>query len=141
MEDLLYRAKPWAITLVWHNWPIMLYAALIVWAALRAYRRPSRPALLFLYGFIVLALAFEYQKHGLPEARITIDYLFSLQFNPGPRHVSHLILVDLTPVAIHLIGFAFLILSIVSSQGHGPAPRTGAWSLQGTPRQRLGAGR
>jgi hypothetical protein len=119
----------------------MLYSALIVWAALRAFRRPNRPALLLLYGLLILALAFEYQKHGTPVALGTTGYLFSPQFNPGARYLSRLILVDFLPVAMHLVGLAFVILSVLSSRLRGPAPQAGTWSLQGTPRQRQGAGR
>ncbi|MGI5835726.1 MAG: hypothetical protein ACOX87_04430 [Chloroflexota bacterium] len=114
MDDFHHRIPPWAITLTLHNWPIMLYSVFGVWAAIRAYLQPNRPALLLLYGFLTLAFAFEYQKHGLEPVRGTLDYVFARL--PDWRNAGYLILLDILPIALHLLGFAFLALSWLQSQ-------------------------
>ena len=61
MQEILDRAQPWATTLILHNWPVLAYATIAVFAAIWTLVRPSRGRLLVLYGAIMLALAFEYQ--------------------------------------------------------------------------------
>ena len=112
MGDFLYRAEPWAITLAQHNWPIFLLSILAAWTAYRAYRAPSRPALLRLYGCLLLAFAFEYQKHVAHMFLEATDYLFSAEANPELRSLSRRVLVDLLPVALYLCGFAAMCLGL-----------------------------
>jgi hypothetical protein len=110
--DFLYRAEPWARTLVQHNWPIFLLSVLVILTGIQAYWRPSRPALLRLYGCLVLALAFEYQKHLVPVMVETTDYLFSEDTNPAVRSLSQLVLVDALPLAIYAWGAIALFLGL-----------------------------
>lgn len=117
MEDFVYRARPWAITLARHNWPLVVYGTAFLWAAVRVYRRPSRRGLLYLFGFLSLIVAFEYQKHGVRVANQTTSYLFSTYANPSLRRLSKLILVDAMPVALYLIGCSMLILAMVPVLG------------------------
>ena len=124
MDDFLFRARPWAITLVLHNWPLIVYSALVPLAALRAYLRPTRRALLLLYGLAILALAYEYQKHGVGVARETASYLFSAEANPELRRASQLVLTGVLPLATHLVGLALLVLSAVPRRHPGPAERS-----------------
>ncbi len=114
MDDFWYRIPPWATTLVLHNWPVMLWPALAIWAAVRAYLRPGRPILLFLYGSVILTVAFEYQKHGLGPVESTIYYVFAR--GPNVRDVLATVMVDWLPVAMNVFGFALLALSVVTSR-------------------------
>jgi hypothetical protein len=113
MTEFLYRARPWAITLVEHNWPILLYGLVIAVAAVWAYARPGRRVLLVLYGALGLAFAFEYQKHIAPVLVGTAHYLFSVEVNPGPRALSQFILGDLLPIVFHGLAIAFLVVAAV----------------------------
>ena len=121
MDDFLYRAKPWAITLVLHNWPIILYSAAIPIAALLAYLRPTRRRLLLLFGLLVLALAFEYQKHGVGVVESTIGYLFSEYANPAARRISRLVLVQALPWLLHALGLALLLAAALGARAAGPS--------------------
>lgn len=118
MEDFLYRARPWVVTLVQHNWPIMIYSVALVWAALRAYLHPSRTSLLLLYGVAMLALAFEYQKHVSNVVENTLDYLFKR--NPGALAAGQALLLDALPVALHLMGLALVVLSLARTWRREP---------------------
>lgn len=119
MDDFNYRITPWAITLVLHNWPIMLCSALVLWAAIRAYRRPAQPTLLLLYGFAALGLAFEYQKHGLDAVKDTVDYVFAR--GPNFRDAARLILLQYLPTIGYLLGIALLARSLAMSWRSRPA--------------------
>ncbi len=116
MGDFLYRAEPWAVTLARHNWPIFLLAALALFTAIQAYRAPSRSALLRLYGCVLLAFAFEYQKHVAHMFLEATDYLFSAEANPGLRGLSRLVLAEVVPVALYLCGAIAACLGL-SSRG------------------------
>ena len=113
MEEFLDRAVPWAITLVLHNWPVMLYTLIAAVTAVRAYIDPSRPILLFLYGTILLIIAYEYEKHGRGAIIGTTDYLFSLEVNHHLRAGSQWLLLDVLPVGMRILGFGQIIGSIV----------------------------
>lgn len=112
LEEFFYRAQPWAATLVLHNWPIMLYGGLSLWVAIHAFLRPTRWALLALYGLLVLSVAFEYQKHGTRILRGTTSYLLDIEGNARMLWISQLILLDVLPVTFHLLGLALLIAAI-----------------------------
>jgi len=116
MDEIVYRAQPWAINLFLHNWPVMLYSVLVLWAGARAYLRPSRPAVLLLYGALVLVLAFEYAKHGLVVVRDTTAYLF---VDPPLRQMSQFFLIDVLPLAIYALGIALVFISVVWHAGGG----------------------
>ena len=120
MEDFLYRVRPWAITLVLHNWPIIIVSAAVPLAALLAYLRPTRRRLLVLYGLIVLAFAFEYQKHGVGVVESTTDYLFSEYANPAARHVSQLVLARALPWMLDGLGLALLLVAALWGAPWGP---------------------
>jgi hypothetical protein len=126
MDGCLYRARPWAITLVLHNWPVMLYAVGIACAAVNAYLAPNRRRLLLLFGLLTLAFAFEYEKHAVPALRGTTNYLFSLEFNPAPRRASQVILLDLAPIAAHAFGLFLLVGSLVPPPGRWRRTRRAA---------------
>ncbi|HEX2923860.1 MAG TPA: hypothetical protein VHS28_07530 [Chloroflexota bacterium] len=117
MGDFLYRAEPWIITLVLHNWPVMIYLVLIVWSALNALLRPSRPALLLLYGLLILAVTWEYQKHGIRPIGGTIDYLL-LEVNPDLHSVLQQAILYVLPVVANLIGLGLLVTSLLLSIRH-----------------------
>ncbi len=109
VDDLMHRAWPWALTLVLHNWPIMLYSVLIGGMAVWTYQWPTRRAVLVLYGLLLLAFAFEYQKHFAAVLVRTTDYLFSVQYNPELRAVSRFLLMTFAPIGLHAAGVACFI--------------------------------
>jgi len=116
LGDFLYRADPWAILLVQHNWLIFLLSALVLWTGYQVYRRPSRPALLRLYGCLLLAFAFEYQKHVAHMFLQATDYLFGADSTAGARSLSQVILIDILPVALYAWGSIVLILGLRQSR-------------------------
>jgi hypothetical protein len=126
MDDFLSRASPWAITLVLHNFPAMIYAVLIVWLATRAYLRPSRRSLLLLYGTCVLLFAFEYVKHGTGVARETTNYLFGRPHNLVMRNASQFLALQVLPVAFHILGVMLLLLAARGPQRSKPASKQSA---------------
>lgn len=117
MGDFLWRAEPWARTLVAHNWPIMVLSVLVLWIAIRAYLRPSRRALLLLYGLVALAIAFEYQKHGTVVIGRTADYLFGAESTAGARRIARLLLVDALPPIVYVLGATLVATALA------PIPR------------------
>jgi sugar transferase (PEP-CTERM/EpsH1 system associated) len=112
MEEFLYRAGPWATTFAEHNWPVLVYVPLILWVAVRALVRPERQDLLLLYGLAILAVTFEYQKHGTRIVSGTVRYLFSAEQSPFMRAVSEFVLVDAAPVAGHALGLSLVVIAV-----------------------------
>jgi hypothetical protein len=93
---------------------------LILWSAVRAYLLSNRPALLLLYGFVLLAGTFEYQKHGVPVLRGTTDYLFEIR--PALRASVQFILLDAFPPALYLLGSVFVLLGVKPGGFRNPQP-------------------
>jgi uncharacterized membrane protein len=116
MDEFLWRARPWAVTLVLHNWPLLLGLPLILLAALRAFAQPTRRSLLLLYGVSLLVIAFEYQKHVVPSLRSTTTYLFSSEANSIPRMISQAILVGAMPGFLTMLGAALLVAWLVGAR-------------------------
>ena len=129
MEEFTFRVAPWLEVLWLHNWPIMLCSVLIVGTAFRAYLEPSRPVLLFLYGLLILAAAFEYEKHALVAVGGTIDYLLAPNTNTALHRSVRWAFLDLLPLAGYLLGALLTFLSVLStrrrhlSPGVRPRPR------------------
>lgn len=117
MDAFLHRAPSWLLTLLTHNWPLLLYMPLICWAAARAYLQPSRPHVLLLYGAMVLILAFEYSKHGTPVVQATSNYLFGEL--EGARSLSQFLLVDILAPCSHLVGIVLILLAALSRRALG----------------------
>jgi hypothetical protein len=71
----------WAIILVLHNWVIMLVVAMSLRQGLRLYQIPQRDRVCALYAWLVLGLAYEYQKH------IALELVSATQFllRPGAQ--------------------------------------------------------
>jgi hypothetical protein len=109
MTEFIFRARPWAIMLLQHNWLVLVYGLLVVLVAILAYIRPGRRLLLTLYGLLGLIFAFEYHKHIAPALSETARYLFSVEVNPSARLVSQSIISEALPVAFHLLALALLV--------------------------------
>jgi len=93
------------------NFSAVLYAVGIGISALLAIRKPSRYAVFFLLGFILLLFGFEYKKHildGLKEQ--TINALITVQEHYTVRRIINIILVKAAPILFPLIGWIFVIL-------------------------------
>jgi hypothetical protein len=65
----------YAITLTGHNWPVMLCLALGLRQARRLYRRANPVDVRLLYGWALLGLAYEYQKHLRGVFDEAVDFL------------------------------------------------------------------
>lgn len=113
MAEVLERAQPWAFTLVAHNWPVLMYSIAAIVSAVLAYRAPSRPRILFLYGTILLILGFEYEKHAVATIVETTSYLFSVEKNPWMRSWSQWLLVSAAPDVLHALGVAAMATSVL----------------------------
>jgi uncharacterized membrane protein HdeD (DUF308 family) len=134
MNEFLYRARPWATLLIEHNWPVMLCAVLILITAIWALIRPTRRTLLALYGLLLLAFAFEYQKHLAPLLVNTARYLFSVEVNPGPRAASQIIIAQVLPIVFTGLGVALLMIALRPRRRPGDATRSvqpDRWSPEG----------
>jgi hypothetical protein len=122
MEEFLYRVGPFSTLLAQHNWPLLIYVPLILWVASRAFLRPERRVLLLLYGLLILAVAFEYEKHGTRLVAGTVRYLF--EESPLVRRVSEFVLVDLAPIAAHALGLSMVVVAVaLGLRGLRPEPR------------------
>lgn len=80
----------YSITLVSHNWPIMLALGLSLVFAVRAYRRPDRARVCWLLSAVLLGLAYEYQKHVAGVLHEAIDFLFGREL-AGLNRPLHLL--------------------------------------------------
>jgi hypothetical protein len=137
MEEFLYRAQPWAITLWQHNWPVIVFGLSSVIAAVLALVRPSRPRLLALYGLLGLVLAFEYDKHGVPAFQHTATYLLSVERNATARTVSLVIIGDVAPIALYIVAIGLVLLATLLAW----PGRAGAGAKARAPRDHLSARR
>lgn len=54
------------IVTISHNWPVLLALLAALICAILAWQQPSRRRLAALYGAVLVAVAYEYQKHILP---------------------------------------------------------------------------
>lgn len=113
MDDFDIRIVPWAITLFEHNWPIMADSSILLWAAVRAYQRPTRQAVLLVYGVFALAFGFEYQKHALGSIADTIEYVFA--HSSSLRDTARLVLMDGIPLTAYIFGAAVVVVCAVLS--------------------------
>ncbi len=98
----------WAGTIAIHNWPLFVWLALGGVAAVRAYRKPSRVTLSFLYGFAGLVLLFEYRKHFMFYLAQPVDFLLLgglRAFNPA----GHFVVEELIP-GLLLLGSQILLM-------------------------------
>lgn len=78
----------YTITLVSHNWPVMLALGLGAFLAYCAYRWPSRLTVCWLLTALLIGLTYEYQKHVAGELHQAIDMLFGREIAGwnGPLH-------------------------------------------------------
>ncbi|NOZ05347.1 MAG: hypothetical protein GXP41_03195 [Chloroflexi bacterium] len=99
----------WAGTIAVHNWPVIVWLVLGGIAAVRAYRKPSRVALSFLYGFAGLVLLFEYRKHFMAYLAEPVDFLLLgglRSFNPA----GHFLVEEVIP-GLLLVGSQILLMA------------------------------
>ncbi len=114
----------WAGTIAMHNWPVLVWLALSGIAAVRAYRRPSRMALSFLYGFAGLVLLFEYRKHFIAYLAQPVDFLLLgglRSFNPA----GHFVVEELIP-GLLLLGSQILLMAGGFAWWYGAAEESAA---------------
>lgn len=96
----------YALVLISHNWPIMLALIACAWFGLRAYRNPQRKTVSWLLTAMLLAIAYEYDKHVAPELHLAIDFLFGLEIAWLNRPLHRLV----SPVLSAALTGAFLIM-------------------------------
>ncbi len=114
----------WAAVVVAHNWPVLLWLALAAVAAVYTYRRPSRAALSFLYGFAGLAFVFEYRKHLAAHLVKPVDFLLLAELWPLNR-AGHVVIEQIVP-GLLLVASAGLIVVGVAGRSYSRArPKIG----------------
>jgi hypothetical protein len=101
-----HYAIGYVITLVSHNWPILIAVAGCCWFGWRAYVHPSRLTVSWLLTSLLFGLAYEYEKHVAGELHRAIDFLFGLEIAAWNRPL-HLLIGS---VANTILLLAFLIL-------------------------------
>lgn len=74
-----HYALGYAITLLSHNWPIILALVLALVLSVQLYRRPTRPRACWLFTALLFGLAYEYEKHVAVELHRAVDFLFGPQ--------------------------------------------------------------
>lgn len=97
------------ITLVDHNWPIMVSLGLFLWQAVRLYRRPTRANVGLLYCWLLLGGAYEYRKHVTNDLHRVVNQLLrgDLIFLNGIGHafvswiMTGLLIGGATAFALH----------------------------------------
>jgi FtsH-binding integral membrane protein len=92
------------------NVSAVFFACGIALSAFVALRKPSRHAIFFLLGFILLLFGFEYKKHILDGLRDqTINALITTQEHYTVRRIVNIVLVKLAPILFPFVGWVFVI--------------------------------
>jgi len=71
----------YTITLINHNWPIVLALLLALIFGVRLYLQPSRVRVCWLFGALLFVLGYEYDKHVADELHRAIDFLFGREIS------------------------------------------------------------
>jgi hypothetical protein len=98
----------WAATIFVHNWPVILWLTLSFAAGIWAYRRPSRIALSFLYGFAGMAFLFEYLKHLVAYLSEPVDFLLIGGLWPL-NGAGHVLVEQVIPGTVFIASLALLL--------------------------------
>jgi len=110
------------LTLVSHNWPIMLAAALSVWFGYQAYVRPTRLNVSWLLTALLLGLLYEYAKHIAAELHTAIDFLFGLEIAHWNRPLHVLVGPAMhTVLTLGWLGLLVQSLRLSIAAWHGQA--------------------
>jgi hypothetical protein len=98
----------WVGTVVLHNWLVLLWVVLGTASAVRAYHRPSRVALSFLYGFAGLAFLFEYRKHLMTYLAEPVDFLLIGGLQPW-NQAGHVVVEQVVPGSLLVASLVLLV--------------------------------
>lgn len=94
-----------------HNLLPVIYTVGIVTSILWAFYKPSRSSILLMLGFIVLLLAFEYNKHILePLKQQTINSLITERQSYRIERIVTVTLSKLVPLGLPLSGWGMVII-------------------------------
>jgi uncharacterized membrane protein YedE/YeeE len=125
-----HYALGYTLTLVSHNWPIMLALILGGWFGFRAYRQPSRARVSWLLTAILFGLAYEYRKHIAGELHAAVDFLFIGEL-AGLNRLMHWLVGPALSTALTAGSLAVLAQSVrltlaerQEPSAPQPAPRT-----------------
>ena len=113
------RTQTWVLMLMVQYWPILLYGLVAAVTAIRAYLAPSRPIILFLYGALVLIVAYEYERGSRDSIISMTEYVFAFDLDGGVRRGSQWLLLDVAPICLRILGFGLLAISIVLREVDG----------------------
>ncbi|MCU0491333.1 MAG: glycosyltransferase family 39 protein [Chloroflexaceae bacterium] len=69
----------YSITLMSHNWPIMLALVMVFCCGVKLYRTPERLTVCWLFAWLLFGLAYEYQKHVAGQLHEAVDFLLGLE--------------------------------------------------------------
>lgn len=122
----------YTLTLVSHNWPIMLALILGGWFGVRAYRRPSRARVSWLLTAILFGLAYECRKHITGELHAAVDFLFIGEL-AGLNRLMHWLVGPALSTALAAGSLAVLAQSLrltLAERQEPPAPQPATHDLR-----------
>lgn len=96
-----------------HNYIAFAYfTGVLIGIALSLYR-PSRFSTMILLGFAILLFSFEYDKHIISAFREqTVKSLITLQPHYKLQKLIDLVITELLPVLLYVLGWLFIYLAI-----------------------------
>jgi hypothetical protein len=117
-----------------HNFIAIIYTLGIIVATLIGLRRPSRAALILLWGFVILLFAFEYNKHILePLKEQTINSLITERQSYRLERLITVVLEKAIPLFLPIIGWILVIGSSIglylSRKSHDVSSKFSLFSL------------
>lgn len=97
-----------------HNSQAIAFFIGIIVSLLLLLKKPERIYVLFLIGFTVLFIRFEYLKHiADPLQQQTVGVVVTDQGYQRTRRLIDIFINDLVPLAMYLIGWASLFLAMI----------------------------
>jgi hypothetical protein len=97
-----------------HNQIVIAYTAGAVLAGVLSFIRPNRFHLLLLFGFLILAFNYEYDKHIIePFRNQTIQSIVGEGNHVRARHYLDLFISEIIPIILYLLGWGLIFLSMI----------------------------
>lgn len=105
-----------------HNALVLAYFLGLIVCASASFRRPSRLALLFTFSFLILVVGFEYDKNLMEPLR---NQTIATVAPAAGTHLKatklvNLVLTDLLPVVLFVVGWGGLLTATVVSLFKAP---------------------
>jgi hypothetical protein len=101
------------IVLTGHNWPVFVAVLVGLHAAWRLYRTPTRRNVQWLYGWVLLAFAYEYAKHLGDELARPVVFLFTTDW-AWMQPIGILLVAHMPPPLLVVFALALLLRALGS---------------------------